>query len=47
VAAGRLGFKSGEGFRAWSDAEMTALRRKLAAHLLAQRRLAQRTVSGT
>src|SRR5277367_2260943 len=37
VAAGRLGFKSGEGFRAWSEAEMKALRRKLAAHLLAQR----------
>jgi 3-hydroxybutyryl-CoA dehydrogenase len=37
VAAGRLGFKSGEGFRAWTDAEMKALRRKLAAHLLAQR----------
>jgi 3-hydroxybutyryl-CoA dehydrogenase len=45
VAAGRLGFKSGEGFRAWSDREMNDLRRKLAAHLLAQRKLAQRTVS--
>jgi 3-hydroxybutyryl-CoA dehydrogenase len=45
VAAGRLGFKSGEGFRAWSDSEMNALRRKLAAHLLAQRKLAQRTNS--
>jgi 3-hydroxybutyryl-CoA dehydrogenase len=41
VAAGRLGFKSGEGFRAWSDPEMNDLRRKLAAHLLAQRKLAQ------
>jgi 3-hydroxybutyryl-CoA dehydrogenase len=37
VAAGRLGFKSGEGFRAWSDSEMEDLRNKLAAHLLAQR----------
>jgi 3-hydroxybutyryl-CoA dehydrogenase len=37
VAAGRLGFKSGEGFRAWSEPEMKALRRRLAAHLLAQR----------
>ena len=37
VAAGRLGFKSGEGFRAWTDAEMTALRRELAEHLLALR----------
>ena len=41
VAAGRLGFKTGEGFRVWSDAEMDALRRKLAAHLLAQRALAR------
>ena len=39
VAAGRLGFKSGEGFRAWSDAEMKALRRKLSAHLLVQRKV--------
>jgi 3-hydroxybutyryl-CoA dehydrogenase len=38
VAAGRLGFKSGEGFRAWSENEMKALREKLAAHLLAQRK---------
>jgi 3-hydroxybutyryl-CoA dehydrogenase len=38
VAAGRLGFKSGEGFRTWSDAEMNGLRHKLAAHLLAQRK---------
>jgi 3-hydroxybutyryl-CoA dehydrogenase len=38
VAAGRLGFKSGEGFRAWSENEINELREKLAAHLLAQRR---------
>jgi 3-hydroxybutyryl-CoA dehydrogenase len=37
VAAGRLGFKSGEGFRRWSESEMQDLRDKLAAHLLAQR----------
>jgi len=37
VAAGRLGFKSGVGFRAWSADEMQALREKLAAHLLAAR----------
>jgi len=37
VAAGRLGFKSGEGFRAWSKDEMNGLRERLAAHLLAQR----------
>jgi 3-hydroxybutyryl-CoA dehydrogenase len=40
VAAGRLGFKSGEGFRAWSESEMNDLRTKLAAHLLAQRMVA-------
>ena len=38
VAAGRLGFKSGEGFRTWSDEEMNELRHKLAAHLLAPRK---------
>jgi 3-hydroxybutyryl-CoA dehydrogenase len=37
VAAGRLGFKSGMGFRAWSAVEMQALREKLAAHLLEAR----------
>jgi 3-hydroxybutyryl-CoA dehydrogenase len=34
VAEGRLGFKTGVGFRAWSAEEMTALRQRLAAHLL-------------
>ena len=34
VAAGRLGFKTGVGFRAWSAEDMTALRERLAAHLL-------------
>jgi 3-hydroxybutyryl-CoA dehydrogenase len=38
VAAGRLGFKSGAGFRTWSESEMNALRDKLATHLLAQRK---------
>jgi 3-hydroxybutyryl-CoA dehydrogenase len=38
VTAGRLGFKTGTGFRAWSDGEMRALRRKLAAHLLTAKR---------
>jgi len=38
VAAGRLGFKTGVGFRAWSADEMTDLRRRLAAHLLEARR---------
>jgi 3-hydroxybutyryl-CoA dehydrogenase len=38
VAGGRLGFKTGVGFRAWSEDEMSALRRRLAAHLLETRR---------
>ena len=38
VAAGRLGFKTGAGFRAWSPEEMTALRQRLAAHLLQAQR---------
>lgn len=35
VAAGRLGFKSGEGFRKWTDDEMKALRARLTQHLVA------------
>jgi 3-hydroxybutyryl-CoA dehydrogenase len=43
VAAGRLGFKTGIGFREWPQAEMTALRERLAAHLLeAQRQRANK-----
>jgi 3-hydroxybutyryl-CoA dehydrogenase len=38
VAAGRLGFKTGEGFRAWTTEEMAALRAKLTNHLLKARR---------
>jgi 3-hydroxybutyryl-CoA dehydrogenase len=34
VAAGKLGFKSGVGFRAWTAVEMDELRGRLAAHLL-------------
>jgi 3-hydroxybutyryl-CoA dehydrogenase len=37
VAAGRLGFKTGEGFRAWSQPEIDDLRSRLAAHLLKSR----------
>jgi 3-hydroxybutyryl-CoA dehydrogenase len=37
VAAGRLGFKSGSGFKQWSAEEMQALRTRLAQHLLASR----------
>ena len=37
VAAGKLGFKSGEGFRKWSQAEQADLRAKLVAHLKAAR----------
>ena len=33
VAAGRLGFKSGEGFRKWTPEEQAELRRQVAAHL--------------
>ena len=40
VAAGRLGFKSAEGFRAWTAQEMAELRTRLTNHLLqAQRAL--------
>jgi 3-hydroxybutyryl-CoA dehydrogenase len=35
VAGGKLGFKSGEGFRKWSPEEQAALRAKLVAHLKA------------
>jgi 3-hydroxybutyryl-CoA dehydrogenase len=38
VAAGRLGFKSGEGFRAWTPDEMTATRLRLINHLLEAQR---------
>jgi 3-hydroxybutyryl-CoA dehydrogenase len=34
VAAGELGFRSGVGFRTWSQPEMDELRRRLKAHLL-------------
>ena len=34
VAAGTLGFKTGEGFRRWSADEMQTLRKALAAHLV-------------
>jgi len=38
VAQGRLGFKTGAGFRTWSQEEMTALRQRLASHLLQAQR---------
>ena len=38
VSTGRLGFKTGHGFRAWTPAEMTDLRARLVAHLLRARR---------
>jgi 3-hydroxybutyryl-CoA dehydrogenase len=37
VAAGQLGFKTGEGFRTWSPEEIRTLREQLAAHLLKAR----------
>ena len=33
VASGRLGFKTGEGFRKWTPEEQAELRRRVAAHL--------------
>jgi 3-hydroxybutyryl-CoA dehydrogenase len=33
VAEGKLGFKSGEGFRKWSAEEQAALRSKVVQHL--------------
>ena len=33
VASGKLGMKSGEGFRTWTSAEQAALRAKVAQHL--------------
>ncbi len=38
VAAGRLGFKSGRGFREWSEEDIRCLRAGLTDHLLAARR---------
>ena len=38
VAAGKLGFKTGAGFRTWSPQEMQSLREQLASHLLEARR---------
>jgi 3-hydroxybutyryl-CoA dehydrogenase len=38
VAGGSLGFKSGEGFRAWTDEEIRSLRARLADHLVAAQR---------
>ena len=37
VADGKLGFKSGEGFRKWSTEEQAVLRAKVVAHLKASR----------
>ncbi|HMN43806.1 MAG TPA: 3-hydroxyacyl-CoA dehydrogenase family protein [Povalibacter sp.] len=37
VDAGRLGFKSGTGFRSWTEAQMSALREQLTQHLVAAR----------
>jgi 3-hydroxybutyryl-CoA dehydrogenase len=37
VAAGKLGFKTGMGFRSWSETQISELRARLAAHLLGAR----------
>ncbi len=34
IAAGKLGFKTGEGFRTWTEDEIAALRSRLAKHLV-------------
>jgi 3-hydroxybutyryl-CoA dehydrogenase len=34
VADGKLGFKTGQGFRAWTNEQQTALRRQVAEHLM-------------
>ncbi len=38
VGDGKLGFKTGEGFRSWSDKERNALREQLTAHLISAQR---------
>lgn len=38
VAAGQLGFKTGEGFKTWSPEDMRKLREQLAGHLMRARR---------
>ena len=38
IEAGRLGFKSGEGFRSWSEEEKTDLRKQLSSHLVKAQR---------
>ena len=38
VSEGKLGFKTGEGFRSWTAAEMEALRKRLAEHLATRKR---------
>lgn len=43
VAGGRLGFKSGEGFRAWTNEDKAAVRARLASHLI--RALRERNAS--
>ena len=43
VAAGKLGFKTGAGFRTWSAQEIQALREKLSSHLLEARRKRRHT----
>lgn len=43
IAAGKSGFKSGEGLQKWSADEQAALRARLAAHLIAARRKGNQT----
>lgn len=41
IVDGKLGFKSGEGFQVWSEAEQAGLRQRLVDHLVAARSKAQ------
>jgi len=43
IAAGRLGFKTHEGFRTWTDDEIAELRAKLASHLVKAQRERNKT----
>jgi 3-hydroxybutyryl-CoA dehydrogenase len=38
IAAGRLGFKTGNGFRAWTADQMAELRARLVGHLVQSQR---------
>jgi len=41
IEAGKLGFKSGEGFQQWSHEDQALLRQRLVNHLVAARKAAE------